>query len=84
MAAAADRDRPSAGIDTWYAHPFVIVLKLTQLPPDYPHAFTFPARTEPNGPYHGRGWVRAARAHSTNMCGGAHPPDATATLQCSV
>ena len=41
----------------WYAHPKLLTLKLTELPPGYPNGFTFPEGMTPNtADYFGRGW----------------------------
>ena len=41
----------------WYAHPKVMTLKLTELPPGYPNGFTFPQGVTPNASnYFDRGW----------------------------
>ena len=42
---------------SWYAHPKLLTLKLTELPPGYPNGFTFPEGMTPNtADYFGRGW----------------------------
>ena len=45
------------GLSDWYCHPATNVFKITQLPSDYPDAFTFPMGTTPNiAGYVDRGW----------------------------
>ena len=52
----------------WYAHPKLLTLKLTQLPPDYPAGFAFPAGMTPNtAGYFDRGW-RFCESSVSNMC----------------
>ena len=49
--------RALADMMAWYAHPKLLTLKLTQLPPDYPAGFAFPAGMTPNtAGYFERGW----------------------------
>ena len=44
-------------MDGWYSHPRTTVLKITKLPPGYPHGFDFPTGVEANtASYDGRGW----------------------------
>ena len=53
---------------SWYAHPKLLTLKLTQLPPDYPAGFAFPAGMTPNtAGYFERGWCFCESSVS-NMC----------------
>ena len=52
----------------WYAHPKLLTLKLTELPPGYPNGFTFPEGMTPNtADYFGRGWCFCESSVSS-MC----------------
>ena len=60
--------RALADMMAWYAHPKLLTLKLTQLPPDYPAGFAFPAGMTPNtAGYFERGWCFCESSVS-NMC----------------
>lgn len=49
----------------WYAHPKLLTLKLTKLPPGYPDGFHFPPGVTPNRvDYSERGWCARARVLS--------------------
>ena len=67
-AEAALFSRALSDMMQWYAHPKLLTLKLTQLPPDYPAGFAFPAGMTPNtAGYFERGWCFCESSVS-NMC----------------